>query len=172
MARRGSAATSAMAAARAAAQVLPIAHVETAPKVAAGTHALDSQGDAAALRAERLKKILPRATVARYDRKLRMIVVTFANGALFSFPPALIRGFSNASPEQLANIRVLRNGAELRWEDLDTEIAVAGLLNQIFSTRKVLARIAGQVKSPAKTAVARSNGAKGGRPPKEARKSR
>ena len=155
-----------MAAARAAAQVLPIARVENAPKVKLGSQPADAQADAAALRAERLKKILPRATEARYNRKLRMIVVTFANGAVFSFPPALVRGFSTASPEQLAHIRILRNGAELRWEDLDTDLAVSGLLNQIFSTRKLLARIAGQVKSPAKTSVARANGAKGGRPRK------
>ena len=169
MAPRGSAASRAMAAARAAAQVLPVAQVEAPPRVSAGPHPGDAQAEAAALRDERLKKILPRATVARYDRKLRMIVVTFANGAVFGFPPALVRGFSTASPEQLANIRILRNGAHLRWEDLDTEIAVTGLLNQIFSTRKVLARLAGQVKSPAKTAVARSNGAKGGRPSKTRR---
>jgi hypothetical protein len=166
MAPRGSAASRAMAAARAAAQVLPVAHVEAPPKVSTGPHAVDAQAEAAALRDERLKKILPRASVARYDRKLRMIVVTFANGAVFGFPPALIRGFSNASPEQLANIRILRNGAHLRWEELDTEIAVTGLLNQIFSTRKVLARIAGQVRSPIKTAAVRANGAKGGRPRK------
>jgi hypothetical protein len=169
MAPRGSAASRAMAAARAAAQVLPVAHVEAPPKVSAGPHPVDAQAEAAALRDERLKKILPRATVARYDRKLRMIVVTFANGAVFSFPPALLRGFSTASPEQLANIKILRNGAQLRWEDLDTEIAMAGLLNQIFSTRKVLARIAGQAKSAAKTAAVRANGAKGGRPAKGAR---
>lgn len=155
-----------MAAARAAAQALPVARVEAPPKVGAGPHPVDAQADAAALRAERLKKILPRATLARYDRKLRMIVVTFANGAVFSFPPALVRGFSTASAEQLANIRILRNGAQLRWEELDTEIAVAGLLNQVFSTRKILARIAGQVRSPVKTAVAQANGAKGGRPRK------
>jgi hypothetical protein len=161
-----------MAAARAAAQVLPVAHVAAPPKVSAGPHPVDAQAEAAAIRDERLKKILPRATVARYDRKLRMVVVTFANGAVFSFPPALIRGFSTASPEQLASIRILRNGAQLRWDDLDTEIAVTGLLNQIFSTRKVLARIAGQVKSPAKTAAVRLNGAKGGRPPAGARRSK
>ncbi len=166
MAPRGSAASRAMAAARAAAQMLPVAHVAALPKVGTGPHPVDAQAEPAALRDERLKKILPRATVARYDRKLRMIVVTFANGAVFSFPPALIRGFSTASPEQLADIRILRNGAHLRWEALDTEIAVTGLLNQIFSTRKVLARIAGQVRSSVKTAVARANGAKGGRPRK------
>lgn len=156
-----------MAAARAAAEVKPAVQVSSiateSPKVRSTT-TIDAEIDVALLRAERLKKVLPRAATARYDRKARTIVVTFVNGAVFSFPPALVRGFSIATAEQLANISILRGGAELRWDDLDTNLSVSGLLNQIFNTRKVLARIAGQVKSPAKTAVARANGAKGGRP--------
>lgn len=171
MARRSSAATSAMAAARAAAAVeqvtakpVSIADRET-PKLSAA----DAQIDAALLRGERLKKVLPRATAARYDRKARMIVVTFANGAIFSFPPALVQGFSKATAEELAAVRILGNGASLNWQALKTDLAVTGLLNQIFGSRKVLARLAGQVRSPAKTATARANGAKGGRPRKPAR---
>ena len=94
MARRSSAATSAMAAARAAAAVQEATpkptsvagHETTKPRAA------DAQIDAALLRGERLKKVLPRATSARYDRKARMIVVTFANGAIFQFPTRIGAG--------------------------------------------------------------------------------
>ena len=45
----------------------------------------EAEIDVTLLRAERLKKVLRRATSARYDRKARMSVVNFVNGAVFSF---------------------------------------------------------------------------------------
>ena len=169
MVRRGSAATNAMAAARATAEANTMPHGSSANKQSKSSHTPqpgDAEIDAALLRGERLRKILPRAASARYDRKVHMIVVTFTNGAIISFPPALVQGFSTADAEQLADIRILRGGAGLHWEALDTDLAVAGLLNQVFGTRKALARLAGRVRSPAKATAARANGRKGGRPPK------
>jgi hypothetical protein len=167
MARRASAATNAMAAARSKAFATSVPKpIDSVPNLQQKSQLSDAEIDAALLRGERLKKVLPRATAARYDRKARMIVITFANGAVFSFPPALVQGFSKATAEELAAIRILGNGSGLHWEALDTDLSVAGLLNHIFGSRKWMARLAGQVKSPAKTAAVRSNGTKGGRPRK------
>jgi hypothetical protein len=56
------------------------------------------------------------------------------------------------------------HGAAL--EALDIDMSVPDLLARVFGTRSHVARPAGQVRSPAKTAAARANGAKGGRPRK------
>jgi hypothetical protein len=129
----------------------------------------DAEIDAATARGEHLRKIQPRAASARYDHKLRLIVVKYTNGATFSFPPALVQGLSGAPADKLADIRILGRGFGLHWEALDTDLTVPGLVDYVFGAHKVRARLAGQVKSPAKSKAARANGAKGGRPRKPSR---
>ena len=158
-----------MAAARAA--------VESEPSAVRGTTAQDRAGvdranagltdaeiDAAIARGEQSRKVKPRAASARYDHKLRQIVVKFTNGSIFSFPPALVQGLSGAPADKLADVRILGRGFGLHWEALDTDLSVPGLVDYVFGARKVMARLAGQAKSPAKSKAARANGAKGGRP--------
>jgi hypothetical protein len=58
--------------------------------------------------------------------------------------------------------------AGLHWEALDADFRVSGLLAGVFGTKAYMARRAGQAKSPAKSAAARANGTKGGRPRKQA----
>jgi hypothetical protein len=126
----------------------------------------DAEIDAALARGKAKSETEPRAQSARFDRGLRKIVVTFTNGSEFSFPPELAQGLSGATDEQLGAIRILGRGHGLHWEALDTDLTVLGLVDQVFGTRKFMAQQAGRVKSSAKAAAARENGAKGGRPPK------
>jgi hypothetical protein len=108
----------------------------------------------------------PRATAARYDRKLRRVVVELTNGCTFAFPPRLAQGLEEATEDELEGGEVLGAGYGLHWEALDADFTVPGLLAGIFGTKTYMARRAGQAKSPAKAAAARANGAKGGRPRK------
>jgi len=160
-----------MAAARAAVASEPSAVRRTAAHDKTGVNRAsadltDAEIDAATARGEELRKIQPRAASARYDRKLRQVVVKYTNGATFSFPPALVQGLSGAPADKLADIRILGRGFGLHWEALDTDLTVPGLVDYVFGARKVAARLAGQAKSPAKSKAARTNGAKGGRPRK------
>jgi hypothetical protein len=169
MARRMSASRSAMAAARSAIANEPspvrVTVANGKPSVhRASADLTDAEIDAAAARGEELRKIQPRAASARYDLKLRHVVVKYTNGATFSFPPALVQGLSGASADELADVRILGRGFGLHWEALDADLTVPGLVDYVFGARKVAARLAGQVKSPAKSKAARANGAKGGRP--------
>ncbi|MDX2223212.1 MAG: DUF2442 domain-containing protein, partial [Rhodospirillaceae bacterium] len=63
-------------------------------------------------------------------------------------------------------------GYGLHWPDLDVDLSVPGLLAGLFGTRayidRLRARRAGSATSKAKSAAARRNGAKGGRPRKVA----
>jgi Protein of unknown function (DUF2442) len=108
----------------------------------------------------------PRAQSARYDRKAERIIVELTNGATFAFPPRLVQGLETATIEELAAVEILGAGHGLRWEGLDIDYSVPGLIAGLFGTRSYLAQRAGQATSSAKAAAARANGAKGGRPRK------
>jgi hypothetical protein len=124
--------------------------------------------DAALARGKIARATEPRAAKVRYDGKLDRIVIELTNGCAFAFPPRLAQGLEKATDDQLAAVEILGHGYGLHWPSLDVDISVQGLLAGIFGTRSYMARLAGQAKSPAKTAASRANGAKGGRPRKVA----
>lgn len=103
------------------------------------------------------------ARAVRYDRASDRVVVELNNGCTFTFPPALVQGLGDASPELLAQVYT-SSGIGLHWDELDVDITVAGLMAGIFGTRRWMAAQAGQTTLPAKAAAARANGQKGGRP--------
>ncbi len=129
----------------------------------------DAQIDAATERGRINREIEPRAAAARYDRQLGRVIVDLTNGCAFAFPPHLAQGLKSATGDQLAEIEILGTGYGLHWEALNADLSIPGLLASIFGTRAYMARRAGQAKSPAKAAAARSNGSKGGRPRKSAK---
>ena len=128
----------------------------------------NAQIDAALTRGRAARHGEPRAVAARYDAELGRVVVELTNGCTFSFPPRLAQGLESASAEQLSQIELLGAGSGLHWEALDTDLSIPGLMACLFGTKAHMARLAGQVTSPAKSAAARANGAKGGRPRKSA----
>ncbi|WP_304177603.1 DUF2442 domain-containing protein [Phenylobacterium aquaticum] len=113
-------------------------------------------------------QVEPRAASARYDRRQGRIVVALTNGCTFAFPPRLAQGLEGATDEQLAAFEILGAGYGLHWESLDVDLSIPGLLAGLFGAKSYMARHAGQARSPAKSAAARVNGAKGGRPRKAA----
>lgn len=122
---------------------------------------------AAARAAGRLRRATePHARSARYDRRSGRIVVELDSGATFAFPPRLVEGLSEATPDELAEVELLGGGYGLHWERLDVDYTVPGLVSGVFGTAKWMAARAGRATSPAKAAAARANGAKGGRPRK------
>jgi hypothetical protein len=114
------------------------------------------------------QQIEPRAASARYDRKKRRVIVELTNSCTFSFPPRLAQGLETATDDELARVEILGAGYGLHWESLDADLSVPGLLAGLFGTGAYMARRAGQATSPAKAAAARANGAKGGRPRRQA----
>ncbi len=108
----------------------------------------------------------PRASSARFDAKSGRIIVELTNGATFAFPPSLVEGLCDATPEQLAEVEVEGMGFGLHWESLDEDYSVPGLMNGIFGTARCMAKRAGRATSEKKAASSRENGKKGGRPRK------
>src|SRR5271165_6946570 len=114
-----------------------------------------------------------RATAAHYDPTTGRAVIELANGCAYAFPAQRVQDLQGASDEDLAVVEVDGAGFNLHWPKLDVDLYVPALVAGVFGTRawiaRELARVAGRVRSPAKAAAARSNGAKGGRPRKSAK---
>ncbi len=104
-----------------------------------------------------------------YDKSDDLIVIRLRNGAIFSFPPRLAQGLKDASPEQLADMWIPPSGSSIHWESLDVDLSIPELVAGIFGTKSWMAELGrkgGQATSSAKSAAARKNGKKGGRPRK------
>jgi hypothetical protein len=127
-----------------------------------------AQIPAARARAKRESESGIRALDASYDAERRLVVIHLKNGSFFGFPPDRAQGLRGASEEQhLAEVEVTPSGGALHWETLDADLDVSALLAGVFGTKewmRELGRAGGSVRSEAKSAAARRNGRKGGRP--------
>lgn len=132
-----------------------------------------AQIPAARARERRARESGQRATSVHYDRRTGRVMMELTSGYIFGFPATTIPSLASATPEQLADVELGPGGSGLHWEALDVDLSVPGLLlSALGRSQKLseLARIAGQVSTPAKAAAARANGAKGGRPRKATRR--
>jgi hypothetical protein len=126
----------------------------------------DDEIERAMARGETAAASEPRAASARYDSATGRMVVEMTNGCAFAFPTRLAEGLETADEDALAGVAVSPGGYGLRWETLDVDLSVPGLLAGLYGTRRHMARLAGSASTPAKAAAARRNGAAGGRPRK------
>jgi hypothetical protein len=116
----------------------------------------------ARVRAEAL--IEPRAASARYDAETGRILVELTSGCIFGFLPSEAELPAGATPRQLARVEVDLAGEGLRWEEIDADVSVPGIIAQRLNLAAWAPKFMGQRTSAAKSAAARANGAKGGRP--------
>jgi hypothetical protein len=121
--------------------------------------------------AERSERDEPRAKSARFDAKTGRVKVELQNGTVFIFPTKLVEGLANADADELKSIDLTPAGDGLRWDVLDVDLSLVGLMMGIFGGRRwmsELGRSGGRSTSDAKKAAARSNGKLGGRPKSKA----
>ncbi|MCM2505284.1 DUF2442 domain-containing protein [Aureimonas altamirensis] len=108
------------------------------------------------------------AVSARYDRRSGRVAVNLNTGVQIAFPSRMVEGLADASPDDLADIEVSPAGLGLHWPKLDADVYVPALLQGVFGSKRWMAAqlgaAGGQARSRAKTAAARENGRKGGRP--------
>ena len=120
----------------------------------------------AAIAASRAEPIVS-AVKAWYDEGSDKVVICLADEAELRLPRKKLQFLSDANPSQLSHIDVEAAGTILHWPDLDVDHYVPGLLHGVFGTRRYMqeiGRAGGRKKSAAKTAAARENAKKGGRP--------
>ena len=132
-------------------------------------------------------KTRPRAKAARFDERDKRLIVELRNGVILMIPVHLLQGLADAPASQVAQVGITASGNALHWEALDVQLGVEALASGVFGTRAwmehlsergqlageqlttaEMGRKGGSATSPAKTAAARENGKKGGRPRKVA----
>jgi len=127
---------------------------------------------ARAMRAGRLaERLEPRAASAAYSQRSAALEIVLRNGAMLTLPVRLIPWLRDVAPQILRDVEVLGRGGGLHWEALDLDLSVPALVASALEGPHWMAelgRSGGRRSSPAKTAAARRNGAKGGRPRKSA----
>lgn len=114
----------------------------------------------------------PHAVAARYDKRLRMVMVTLHTGLVVAFQPVDVQGLEAATVADLAVIELDADGFGLHFPTLDADIWLPGLLAGHFGSKNWMAarmgKAGGKSRSSAKTAACRANGKLGGRPRKKA----
>lgn len=115
---------------------------------------------------------VPHAVSARFIRTRRALHVVLSNGVEITVPVDLLQGLQGASLSDLSEIEMTPLGTGLHWPRLDADILVEGLIHGVYGSKRWMAaqmgRLGGSSVSEAKSAAARRNGAKGGRPRKAA----
>ena len=93
-------------------------------------------------------------------------------GHAVAAPVRLIEGLTGAAPDDLAVIEITAAGLGLHWPRLDADLYIPALMQGCFGSKRWMAAQlgaeGGRARSDAKTAAARRNGARGGRPRKTA----
>ena len=115
---------------------------------------------------------VPHAIAARFVRARRVLHVVLSNGVEMTIPVDLVQGLADASTADLAELELTPAGTGIHWPRLDADVLIEGLVHGIYGSRRWMAsemgRAGGSMVSDAKSAAARRNGAKGGRPKKVA----
>ena len=62
----------------------------------------------------------------------RIVFVELTDGRQIGFPAARFRLLASATDEDLAKVELCLNGAALRWEELDEDITVRGIVEGRF----------------------------------------
>jgi len=105
---------------------------------------------------------------ARFDRAEGRVILDFANGVQFRFEAAHAQGLNAAKADDLVEIEVSPSGLSLYWPRLDVDLDVQALLQGVFGSKQWMAarlgQAGGRATSEAKSAAAKKNGMRGGRP--------
>ena len=107
---------------------------------------------------------------ARYNARRETLELAFRGGGTMVIPRTLVPGLDGVGAAELGTPVVSPAGDALSWPALDLDLYVPGLVACAFGTRLFAAatgRQGGRRRTKAKTAAAKLNGAKGGRPRKK-----
>jgi len=124
----------------------------------------ERQYEAATREAREADRIEPRATAVSYDAAQGLVLVELRSGFVFGFPPERIPGLEGTTANQLARVRISPSSDGLRWDDLDVQVSLTGVVRDALNLEVWAPRLMGQFRSEAKARAARLNGLKGGRP--------
>ena len=70
--------------------------------------------------------------------KERMVYIELTDFRIVAFPADRFKILKNASNEQLQNVELRLNGYALRWEELDEDLTVKGVLEGRFQLANIV----------------------------------
>jgi len=111
----------------------------------------------------------PHAVSASYNKGRHELTIKFSNGLKVNVDARLSSFLSKHLDDDLSEPYVTPGGDGLIFDHANLSVGIPGLLAQFIpldTARQVVASAIGSVSSEKKTAAARENGAKGGRPRK------
>src|SRR5689334_5512645 len=79
-------------------------------------------------RGRELQARIPRVVSAKFDRKIKRIVVQLSSRLIVSFSPEDVEGLQEARPADLSAIEISPSGFGLHFPALDADIYVPALL--------------------------------------------
>ncbi|TKK30973.1 DUF2442 domain-containing protein [Pseudomonas sp. CFBP13528] len=129
----------------------------------------DADVDKAIARGRKLKRLYANASNVRYQDDC--ISIGFSDGSRVMLPVAGLPEFAGFSPQDFQQLEVGFGGKALCCEARDLDVSITGLIATSqplmdLATSLVASRN-GRKRSAAKSAAARANGKKGGRPRKD-----
>lgn len=112
------------------------------------------------------------ADSAEYDVHQKRLVVGLSSGVIIMVPVHLMQALADADPAALSEVEIAPSGLGLDWPSLDADVYLPSLMQGVFGTKRWMAAqfraVDGRSTTAAKAAATRQNGAKGGRPRKQA----
>ncbi|KJS38434.1 MAG: hypothetical protein VR70_10030 [Rhodospirillaceae bacterium BRH_c57] len=90
-----------------------------------------------------------------------------AGGITILIPRSMISEFADLSPTQMERVGLSVLADAIAVDGYDVQVSVAGLIADVIPQQAIaraMARVGGSATSPKKSAAARENGKKGGRP--------
>jgi hypothetical protein len=117
----------------------------------------------------------PLARTVRYVSDLKLLIIGLNNGQRVILPLEDVPELKVLTKKQFDNWELLGRGTAINFPDIDVALPIDGILEGVYGRRRWMAKVGskgGQAKTEAKKTAARVNGAKGGRPKKEARHAR
>ena len=116
-----------------------------------------AQLPAAEARAAEADRTEPRALAATFDPGTRRVRIHLKNGCAYEFPADLCQGLRGISADVLAQVEVYPYGLGLRWDALDVDFSVPGLVAGRFGNKAWMRQIESELVD--KDTPARSNAA-------------
>jgi hypothetical protein len=74
------------------------------------------------------KDLVVEPAALRVWAEKRMIFIELTDGRIIGFPADRFRILKNATEKQLKGVEIRLNGYALRWEELDEDITVPGIV--------------------------------------------
>jgi hypothetical protein len=131
-----------------------------------------AQIPAATARAEEADRTEPRARAATFDPETRRVRIELKNGCAYEFPADLCQGLRGISADVLAQVEVYPYGIGLRWDVLDVDFSIPGLVAGRFGNKAWMRQIESELAEADSAAKALSHvepgqsGRKQRRPPR------